>query len=249
MVLFLDRLERLRHFDIATALKTSGLADKLQGSALDQQDSHGPRQENTELNSDDLSWLDNIGTVQNLRGGKRPEHRDLFRVVESLRYSNESAKHLNRIHTFQPTSFTVVHLNRDPSISSISITEAAARFDLPDLREALEEHFYFRLLENTPQHDSPFARKNVPSRVNREDILNFENIRVWFSLRVQTKSLLQPGRVNKAASISAEPASEVWPLGRHDCALFINDMKESFDGRATLQGTLDTCLFIINLTC
>lgn len=249
MVLFLDRLERLRHFDIATALKNSGLADKLKLEGRDllrpQHELESDRNLNASNDSAredlDLGWLEDLETIQNLRGGKRPEYRDYFEVVKTLRQTN--LKDLNRIRTFQPTGFTAIHLNRDPSISSMAITDAAELFDIPDLHDSIREHFYFESLahleSNQRRQSGPvLARRSIPAHINFT--LDFQKIRIWFSIKVQTRSLLEPGHANKAETIMAEPSSEgsLWPLGRHDCALFFNDQDKPFEGRANLQGKI-----------
>lgn len=77
----------------------------------------------------------------------------------------------------------------------------------------------------------------------------FERINVWYTIKVQTKSLVEPGRVTKPTTMCAEPpgskmeqstgastVTRVWDLGRADCALFINDITSEFAGKANLKG-------------
>jgi hypothetical protein len=222
MLTYLDRLERMRHFDLATTLVTSGDREKIDPAAFPE-----------ELDEEEhAQWLDNLKTVQNLRGSKRPDYMNYFTVAKNL--VNLSDDQRRRVRTFVPNSFTAIHLNRDPSIKIISIQEAAMKFRIPDLGEAIQEYLYRQTHSLPVASGLAIARSAIPQPAPP---LPFDKVRVWFSIRVQTKSLLSPGRVNKAAAIAAcPPSNDTWSHGRCDCALFINDVQKPFSGHANLMG-------------
>ena len=225
MVGRLDKLERLRHFDLVTAIEAENLSDSLR-----------------DRNS---NWLLNLSTIQNLRHAKQANHKDYFAVMKKLESSNLAPKYRNRIRTFKGSSFTAIHLTREAEIAEISIQQAAALFQLPDLYDAIREYFYsIHTHENlsSSDHESSdsesagLAISRCPNAVPASFSLDFEKIRVWFAIRVQTRSLLEPGKANKTATICTQPPSEEWPLGRSDFALFANNLTKRFKGHADLKG-------------
>jgi len=231
MVQGLGRRERLRHFDLATALHKAGDAEL----HMD------PDRFESALNESGRNpFLDHLGTVQNLRSAKRDEHINYFQIMKAV----ESGIKDQRIRTFAGTSFTAIHLNRDPPLGIISVGEAARRFRLDDLEESIQE-FYYRCQLGIPHEGPIISQHRIPDSMG--SVQEITGIRVWISLKVQTKSLLRPGKVNRAATIFAEPpqfernrpvhSKEVeFKGGRYDCALFINDMNIPFHGRANLKG-------------
>jgi hypothetical protein len=76
-----------------------------------------------------------------------------FKVIERLQRGTLAVKSLSCIHTFQPSGFTVIHLNHEADLSSISIAAAMELFDLPDLQAAIEEHFYFHVQEGSMEEE------------------------------------------------------------------------------------------------
>lgn len=221
MLQYLERLEGIRYFDLATALKASGEGEEMTEGA-------------------EQSRVKRVRTVQNLQSAKRAEFTDYFSHLRLLRSACLTRKELNRLRTFSATNFTVLHLNRDP-VCQLRIDEASCLFQLPDLKDALCDYLYFKndVMNPTRENSSALRRRtsqekrNVPS-----PRLSFDTIRVWYTLKVQTRSLSFPGKINKPASISAAPPNESdgWELGRCDFALFINDLSKEFKGKADLIG-------------
>jgi hypothetical protein len=240
MVRSLTRLEQMRHFDKATAMVSAGdSADRMDPmNFADDLDEEGENR-----------WLDGLGTVQNLRGGKRKGHMDYFAVVKALEDPNVDQRQKVRVRTFVSSPYTAIHLNRDPAISTISIHAAMEMYQLPDLLEACQEYYYLRsrpIDRTRPVIDRYF--RSLPEDV---DPIQFDFIHIWFNVRVQNKSLMTPGLVNESVSIHAKPPSQQnpsvqrpttrqldWRYGRYDCALFVNDPQKLFTGKANLQGTV-----------
>lgn len=250
MVTILIRGEQLRHFDLATALASSpDAATKLDPRLFaDELDENGQSQ-----------WLNELSTIQKLRSAKRADSINYFSVVEALQGPNE-LRRAQRVRTFIATPFTAVHHNRDPSIREISIEEASNRFNIPDLGDALKDYYYRLAHQEQFDSNNPILTRSLGNRSSSVE-LPFTYIRVWFTIRVQTKSLLEPGTVANALTLSAEPPSFStdpeqrcsnlaklrWDRGRHDCALFINDMGKPFSGKASLKGqlSLDSLMYML----
>jgi hypothetical protein len=236
MVQYLDRMERLRHFDLATALELTGSAEKLRREfATPYGESH---RTSDQLEIQNYAFLDELATIQNLRGSKRPDFQNFFTAAKALDDPSRGLKYRNRVLTFQPTAFTAIHLNRQPTHQNMPIREAMDLYRIPDLQEAIEEFYYHSSQERDariPQSNGPvLSHRRIPS--NSQFTLEYDTLRIWDNVKVQTMSLLRPGQVNKATTIIAQPPGEQYTFGRCDCALFINDDEAPFAGRVTLEG-------------
>jgi hypothetical protein len=209
----LDMVERIRHFDLATGLHD--LEER-----CDQ-----PDQDSTDLR-----------TIENLCGPKREDYTDYFAVLRGLENFGRQTSY-KQTRTFSTHSFTVIHLNRDASISSISIDEASQKFGLRDLRSAMNDYYHYLSNPNEDASRGPALRRTARSS-SQATTLPFENIRIWYTIKVQTKSLTEPGKTSRPRTLCAEPKSTEsgWPYGRYDCALFINDLEAPFKGKANLRG-------------
>lgn len=241
MVTILIRGEQLRHFDLATTLAaTPDAATKLD-----------PRLFADDLDENGQSrWLNELNTVQKLRSAKRAESTNYFAVAEALHSPNVPRRTIQRIRTFTATPFTAIHHNRDPSIREITIEEASIKFRLSDLEDAMKD-YYFRLSQPQTSDSSTPILSWTHGRTSSGTQLPFTSIRVWYTIRIQNKSLLEPGTIADALTLSAEPPSFrpdpedrcsnlsklKWARGRYDCALFINDMQKPFHGKANLKGS------------
>ncbi|KAH9164866.1 hypothetical protein EDB89DRAFT_2116190 [Lactarius sanguifluus] len=105
---------------------------------------------------------------------------------------------------------TALHLSRDPTMKAMSVEDAMAKFNLPDLRGALADFLIggrrvanIEFLPTLPKHSS----------LDKATIAG--PVRIMRQIRV-----LSPQTVN------ASPPSESWPCGRSDVILFnIDDNK------------------------
>lgn len=250
MVKYLLRMERLRHFDLATAI-LSATSSNLSDLSLDPSQFYGEDADEQE------QFLESLNTVQALRSAKRAEFTNYFALLDALKTSGKSTAEA-RTRTFIGASgeFTVIHLNRDPSLSTISIDEASELFELPDLSEAIYAYYINQILatnttteDDTNTTNGPIIRHSPLTRAQLNARLGISRMKVWFSIKVQTKSLVQPGRINKPATICAEPSNAPthrafdpgainvdWIAGRYDFALFMNDAEKAFEGHANLRG-------------
>lgn len=224
MTQYLDRLERLRYFDLATSM-LAPLNDNHDGDGNgDGDEPHKP--------------------IQNLSGARRSSYTDYFSHLRIVNSSGDPEIQSNRVRTFSISSYTALHLNRDPDIKSITIDEAARLFNLSDLSDAIQDFMYLQTHgRNQPiSHSTSILRRcNDNQRRHSQRIdMGFDSIRVWWNIKVQTRSLQHPGTVNKAATLCAQPpdVSKGWGLGRCDFALFMNDASAEFTGKANLKGKI-----------
>jgi hypothetical protein len=238
---WLDRLEKRRFFDLSVAIQRSGVDLRQE---IPTASAHSPLVPATR------NCLADIKTVELLTGPAR-DNTDYFarakHIQQLIRDGALPQKRLTRLRTFC-TEITAYHLNCDPDIVRITIDEAAARFQLPDLPRAIRE-FYGN--QQQP-HDRSGPVLGVPAWFN-DDPLPFETINIWVSLKVQLVNTKRPG-CDTARTVCAAPPSAEWKLGRYDSCLFINHSCPPWTGTADLKGEShshhsnqydQTCLTII----
>ena len=211
----LDRDEKRRLFDLATAIQEAGgdLESIIYNSISDQGDGDDEEPDN-ELNVDWTAELDTVG----IACGPSRKVVDLFTVADTLitRATSEGPASLPRpLRTFS-TSWAAFNLNRQPDIRAISVDSLSEKYNLPDLHPALLD-FFSKHLRNPSVHHIGGRRR---TRANTS--LPFKEVMVWYSLRVQTRSL-DDGSVTDPRRLTAMPPCDSWPLGRYDTALFVHD--------------------------
>ncbi|KAG2353249.1 hypothetical protein BDR07DRAFT_1496632 [Suillus spraguei] len=89
-----------------------------------------------------------------------------------------------------------IHLNFDPSIQCIPVDVVAEKFSLPDLGQ-------HRALPDAP--------------------LPFNDLMVWFKVRVQQASYHSPSITPPALTVNMYPSSTTWKYGHYDTAIFTVD--------------------------
>ncbi|KAF8547550.1 hypothetical protein OG21DRAFT_1490136 [Imleria badia] len=111
-------------------------------------------------------------------------------------------------------SSTAFHLNREPSIRHMSIDDAAQKFDLPDLRGALGDYV---------NCEGAFAQNfhvfGGPRRSSHDAELPFNELRVWYKVRLQQKSYHDLSTLGLAFTVHAHPPCWPWKYGHYDGAL------------------------------
>lgn len=206
---YLDREEKSRLFDLATAICEAGgdLGTLLYGSEGDHDEP------DDELNTD---WIAELETVATACGPSR-KNVDLFAAAEALSAlvtSNGTAGIPQPLRTFS-TPQAAFNVNRKPDIPRISLDALANLYKLPDLHPALLDFFSGNFGGSV--HSIGGRRA---SHVNTQ--LPFTHVAVWYSFRMQTRtdngeSITEPRRVN------AMPPCESWPLGRYNTVLSVHD--------------------------
>ena len=211
----LDRDEKRRLFDLATAIHEAGgdLESIIYNAPSDVQDD-GSDDLDGELNED---WIAELDTASRVCGSSR-QTVDLFTaasVLATFALSEGSSGIPRPLRTFS-TSWAAFNLNRRPDIARMSIDSVAEKYNLPDLRPALLD--FLRKHSQNPSFHQVGGRRGT--QANAE--LPFDDIMVWFSLRIQTHSL-DDGSATEPLRLAAFPPCDSWPLGRYDSAIFAHD--------------------------
>ena len=107
------------------------------------------------------------------------------------------------------TDTTGFHLNQLPNLPSLTVDEVAIKFKLPDLRAALSD--YVRRMQELRSPIFTIGQRRL-SPVHAA--LPFSRLRVWYSTRVQVRSM-DSANMNTPHRICAEPCSPEWPFGRY----------------------------------
>jgi hypothetical protein len=209
----LDRAERIRTFDLATA--------ELEASAEDAQDS-------TDSYLDDDSVAPDAESVS-----LQTFHRPILanRPTPDFFNAQPPASHpRSEPHRTFAMNKTAFRLNFKPFIRRISINDAAAKFCIPDLQASIRNWF-----------DSHLTNRTISDQLAPvDDVLPFMEVHVWDSVQVQnydaTGGLRQPQR------LFARPPSSSWPAGRCDTALFRESINTSTTGPGHgLNGMIYLC--------
>ncbi|KZP14742.1 hypothetical protein FIBSPDRAFT_751423 [Athelia psychrophila] len=101
------------------------------------------------------------------------------------------------------------HLNVKPDIATLSLTEAASQYNLPDLPAAMAD--YARGL-------SHLDRQGCRQSTGSED-LGFDRVRIWSKFKVQTTSVHNSDDVIPVQTVHAHPPGDRYPYGRCDTVL------------------------------
>ncbi|KAG6372731.1 hypothetical protein JVT61DRAFT_7505 [Boletus reticuloceps] len=108
---------------------------------------------------------------------------------------------------------TAFRLNRNPTIRRVSIKDAAEKFSLPDLPGALGDYL---------QREG-FARNfhvfGAPRRSPPDVPLPFNDLRIWYKVRLQQKSYHDMSTLGSTFTVHAHPPDQTWKYGRYDGAL------------------------------
>ncbi|KAH9171632.1 hypothetical protein EDB89DRAFT_2070565 [Lactarius sanguifluus] len=243
---YLDREEKCRQFDLATSICEAKI------------DFHSPDNVNCEYpddgdgNMDGLSedpegpeeLLRGINTTGDLLTHIRPvapvsgtttrRHANYFELASFLK----QGLYPRALRPFRTVvnGNTALHLSQDLTMKAMSVKDAMAKFNLPDLRGALAD-FLVRFDAGDPIQ---IGGRRV---ANRNSSLPFQNIQVWTKLQLQGRSYYAPNRVLSPQTVNASPPSESWPCGCSDVVLFnIDDNKVwPYSGLEGTYPTLRTC--------
>ena len=209
----LDRDEKRRYFDLATAIHSAVNIDTppLQRIPSSHRTADPDWIFDIGGNGDTTDWKSELPQVAQIYGPPRPV-TDFFAIAAEIK-TQPTPPLFPR--TFA-TSTTAFHLNLRADTSRVGIRDISAQFAIPDLLPALRDFFshYLRDQQNrtVAGRRGPLQNASVP----------FEHVRVWHSVRVQLKggysSIPTP-----ADKLFASPPSDEWPTGRCDTAIFSKD--------------------------
>ena len=210
----LDRQEKCRNFDLATAMAAAG---------IDFGDSPAARPaliaSDPALREDDPPLLLNttskllatVDPVSNLGGPNR--HNANYFLESALLVEGRFPNAPTPFRTFtSPDDSTAFHLNRDYEGPRLSVDAAAEKFHLPDLRPALAAY-----LERTRVGTKNLARTQIVIGGKRptlnSDDLPFEKIEYWKTVRIQTRSFHDRTKLLSSETINASPPDGEWKCG------------------------------------
>lgn len=200
----LDRDEKCRRFNTAIALTQQSKRTKEDGAS----DSDSETEKNGKGNDDE-----DLGLEEELWSPQR-QKTNLFAAAQRLLVAPLGT--VPRPFRKFVTGSTAFHLTRDPSITRISIDDAAILFKLPDLRGALGDYLNRDGLGAFAQNFHTYGG------VRRSPIdvpLPFSELQVWHKVRLQQKSYYDPSALGSTFTVHAHPADRTWTHGRYDAAI------------------------------
>jgi len=112
-------------------------------------------------------------------------------------------------------SCVAINLAYDPHIHHISIDDAAKRFGLPDLWAALTD---FLSYEKSHSTDSVFPIGGGPRRAAENASLPFEDIQVWFKIRLQTTDIHTRSVLPAQTLVASLPEGD-WKYGHYNSVI------------------------------
>ncbi|KAG2124238.1 hypothetical protein DEU56DRAFT_917110 [Suillus clintonianus] len=191
---FLDRREKCRNFQIATSIIARSQSQS-QASTSRMTDASSEHHDESH-DEDPHADKSNLQTgLDDLWGPKRVV-TDFFKKAEQLSSDIEVARPLR--------TFVVVDV-------------VAEKFSLPDLRGALADYIQREgMAQNV--HSLRGQRRALPDAP-----LPFNDLMVWFKVRVQQASYHSPSITPPALTVNAHPPSATWKYGRYDAAIFTVD--------------------------
>ncbi|KAJ6461670.1 hypothetical protein C8R45DRAFT_841979 [Mycena sanguinolenta] len=230
----LDREEKCRNFDLATAMASAGV-DFGAGAPFRQDCNHS----SDALQEDDPPLLLNstskllaqIDPATRLGGANRTVANFFLQstLLRDGRFPNAPLPY----RTFtSPDNKTAFNLNRDYVGKRISIEEASTRFVLPDLRPALAA--YLRKAAGS-QIVIGGKRPNLP-----DDNIFFDQLEYWKSVRIQSRSFHDQEKIMLPETANAAPPDQEWKCGRADAVIVNTDSQFQWP-QSGLRGSHTVC--------
>jgi hypothetical protein len=208
---YLDRDEKCRQFDLATAICEVGIDFRLligPGEANDCNLIDEPN-DNSLVVIDSTSGL--LSQLTTLSSGMTQRHANYFELAKA--FEQGMYPHSPLPHRTFLRGHTALHLARDPNMT-LTIDDAMNKFNLPDLRGALAD--FFQRVDNPPLVG---GRRTA----NANTQLPFDCIQIWTKLRLQNHTYHAPHNILPAQTVNASPPSDSWTFGHSDVVLVNTD--------------------------
>jgi Plavaka transposase len=218
----LDRADKCRRFDIATAIREARIdfrfltndRDPLAGNNDDDDGLYeNPEEDPLSIISTTATLITQIRPAAPVTGTIR-RNADYFELADALQ--QDLYPHLPLPFRTMAQGNTALHLTRDPTMKTMSVEDVIKTFNLPDLRGALAD-FLTRLNNNDPFHIGGRRIGNLNSP------LPFDDVQVWTKVQAQNRSYFPPHHVLRPQSINASPPSGSWTYGHSDVVLINTD--------------------------
>ncbi|KAG1765863.1 hypothetical protein EV702DRAFT_981235 [Suillus placidus] len=206
---FLDWNEKCRNFQITTSIIAQSQSHRQAAASPtidDDSDSDvrgpGVNEADPQTAADDL-W------------GSRHKVTNFFKKAQQVSSDIKAAKPLR---TFLVSPSMAIHLNFDASIQRISVDVVTEKFSLPDLWGALTDY-----VEREGRTGLPtFHKLEGPHRAKPDAPLPFDDLRVWFKVRIQQASY-HGQSTPPALTVNVSPLSATGKYGHYDAAIFTVD--------------------------
>lgn len=226
----LDRLEKIRNFDLATAIRASGIqfgtANNTGSQSGDESDADSDNEQFRVSTTSELLPL--LSTFDYDPKSSLPITNYFYRA----KHQNDSPS-LNPPRTFQSADNVVYHLNRDPKYAKTPIDQIAQLYNIPDLPGAITD-FISRI------GSSPDGFIDVIGGRRSHDRIPPFHLQVWTKIRLQTTTFHYPHNILPSATINAIPPSTLWKEGQYDSAIINIDQSQKWPssglaGKSLLQ--------------
>jgi Plavaka transposase len=215
---YLDRLDKLRQFDLGTAIKEA----KIDFRADPRTNLDGAEQEDAGLDESE-AWnitsssclLTHIDPVSSLSGTSR-HTADYFYTASALKQlSRHQADIPLPLRTNTCSRNVAFHLARDPSYKRLSVDEVSQLYCLPDLRPALSDY-----LQRTAGGHETNCLDVGGRRLSLENCpLPFTDLEVWTKVYLQSKSYHPPHLILPPQTINAGHPSSPSTPGHYDSVI------------------------------
>ncbi|KIL54380.1 hypothetical protein M378DRAFT_182564, partial [Amanita muscaria Koide BX008] len=213
---FLDRADKCRRFDIATAIREARINFRFltDDSGLVKNGDNDSSCENPEddIVSTTAALLTHIQPAAPVTGTVR-RNANYFELASALQQGLYPHSPLPLRTLVQAN--TALHLTRDPTMT-MSIEDVMTRFNLPDLRRALAD-FLSRVNNKGSFHIGGRRTSDINSP------LPFDNLQVWTKVQVQNRAYFPPNCILPPQTINVSPPSGSWTYGWSDVVLLNTD--------------------------
>ena len=202
---YLDRLDKIRQFDLATSIREARI-DFRKGPGADEDslevEGHGLDESDLLLVTSSSSLLTHIDPVSSLSGPSRQIFDCFYRAAELKRSLSNRQDVLLPLRTQACTRRVAFHLGRDPSYKRLLVDEVAVMYRIPDLRPALSDY-----LQRTSNNLDTQNRLDVGGRrlSQAHCDLPFSHLEVWKKVYLQSKTYHYPHTILPAQAINALP--------------------------------------------
>ena len=205
---YLDRLDKVANFDLATNIQTAGIHFGRSRTS----DSENNATPSIGTTSELLSIITAVGYKQS---GPSRQITDYFYRADLLCRNMLATSTVHPHRTFRSSPNIVLHLSRDPALKRQPIDDAANTFKISDLRPAIAD--FITRLQSASADQSGHINVVGGRRIAQKDCpLPVEDLEVWTKMRLQTNSYHPPHDRLPPITINATPPSQLWPHGHFD---------------------------------
>jgi len=223
---YLDRLDKVRRFDLATTIHMEGTQqardDTPAGEAMHNESPQFPAAAPQEADGSASVSAHNMDAIR--IAPKSPTRL-------TVNYFDEAAALIRGEDLGAPQPFrtfsagtSAFHLNRDPSFKIMTVDAVAEAYKLPDLRHAVA-HFLQKYSRGEQHIQSLGGRRPAFSALEQ---LPLDKIQVWTRVRIQTVSYFDLHKVLEPQTLEALPPSNELPYGRYSSILVNLDSSKNW---------------------